>query len=735
MRKIFVLCLLIFIQLAFAKQSFDIVEADHPPIIDGNISADEWDDATWFYDFYQTNPGDNATPGEETEIAISYDKKNIYLLAKIYFKDSSRQRNFHGSRDRIYTSDRMYFYFDTFGSNNQAYYLGCNAYGEQADGLVRQEIDPSIDIYYISRAEMTSYGFSAEIKVPLKSLNYKSGEDVKWGFFFKRHVPDGGEEITAFPVDRNGGNFYDNYAEIVFKNLPEKRNLKLIPSFVNVNSYSKDNKADVKETDSVFEPELNIFFEPNSYITATATINPDFNIVEADGLNINLNDRFPTYYQEKRPFFIEERNPFGSDLNIFHTRNIVNPKWGAKVSGNYGKNSFFALAAEDEDADGGRFNELWEYELDKAYFGFTNYKRQLGEGDSFVRAAGTIRSFDSYENYVGSLDSFWRFNDNLTHELQLVASGNETQEEFTIIVDADTSYVIEDKYRTGFAYSSDLDFNTEKFYLEWEQSGVSKDFQSDLGFMHDSDYQFTGTRIEYHRNAKREEEFFHYLELATTQNFKYDYEFDNLIELYWETMFGFNSRDNYNVWTGFERTMTYKYNQDNWNWYYWLSLEYFPIKELGATFLYVNGKGLYEWGHEADPQPFHKYEPKLFIRPIDQLDIELSYRQHELEEYYIAETLEATAKVQFHRNFWFRAIVQYQDYDLEVNDLKDRSLAFYPMFTYKPNSRTSFYLGASGSEFERKEMYNINDEMLYYTSEDQTDATWFFKISYTFDII
>lgn len=733
MRKIFVLSLLIFMQLAFAKQSFDIQEAGKTPVIDGKISAGEWDSATWFNQFYQTSPGDNADPSEKTEIAISYDKKNLYLMAKVYFADKNRQRNFHGSRDKIYTSDRVYFYFDTFGSNNQAYYLGCNAYGEQADGLTRKDGDPSIDLYYISQAVMTDYGFSLEIQVPLKSLNYKSGDDVKWGFYFVRHIPDGGESISSFPVDREGGSFFNNYAEIYFEHLPEKRNLKLIPSAVYVNSYDKDNKKDEKKTGSDFQPELNIFFEPNSHITATATINPDFNIVEADGVEIDLNNRFPSWYSEKRPFFIEERNPFGTDLNIFHTRNIVNPKWGGKISGNYGKNSFFALAAEDEDSEGGRFSRVWEGQQDETYFGFANYKRQLGEGDSFIRTAGTIRSFNSYENYVGSIDSFWRFSDNLTHELQFVVSGNETEDK----VEIDSTSFYEDKYETGFAYSSDLDFNTENYYLECEQSGVSKDFQADLGFMHDNDYQFTGTRIEYHRNSKREEELFHYFELATTQNFKYDYEFDNLIELYWETMLGFNTRENINVWTGFERSMTYWYNQDNWNWYYWLSLEYFPIKELGASCLLVTGKGLYLWGNEANPQPFHKFEPKLFIRPFDQLDIELIYRRHELEEYYIAETLEANAKIQFHKNFWFRAIVQYRDTEGIYTGENEKSLAVYPLFTFKPNSRTSFYLGSSfddgnGVQWEQIGESENNWELLDF---DKTGATLFAKISYTFDLL
>jgi len=99
----------------------------------------------------------------------------------------------------------------------------------------------------------------------------------------------------------------------------------------------------IRETEFEFEPELNIFYEPNSNLMTTITVNPDFNIIEADGLEIDVNNRFPRFFQEKRPFFIEQANPFYTDINIFHTRNIVDPLIGAKMSGSIGKNNIYLL--------------------------------------------------------------------------------------------------------------------------------------------------------------------------------------------------------------------------------------------------------------------------------------------------------------------------------------------------------------------------------------------------------
>ena len=141
-------------------------------------------------------------------------------------------------------------------------------------------------------------------------IKYKSGKNVSWGGFIKRHIPDGPEEITSFPVRRGGGNFFDNYGIFKFEELPTNQNLKIIPSAIGTYSEGKisfadslGNYQDILNFEKDFEPELNIFYEPNSNLTMTATFNPDFNIIEADGLNVEVNLRYPIYYPEKRPFF------------------------------------------------------------------------------------------------------------------------------------------------------------------------------------------------------------------------------------------------------------------------------------------------------------------------------------------------------------------------------------------------------------------------------------------------
>jgi len=93
-----------------------------------------------------------------------------------------------------------------------------------------------------------------------------------------------------------------------------------------------------------------------SAITVEGTVNPDFSQVESDSFQVEVNQRFPVFYPEKRPFFMEGMGTFelagaGGDSNMrtaVHTRVIVDPLWGAKSSGSAGRATFAMLAAGDE---------------------------------------------------------------------------------------------------------------------------------------------------------------------------------------------------------------------------------------------------------------------------------------------------------------------------------------------------------------------------------------------------
>jgi hypothetical protein len=93
-----------------------------------------------------------------------------------------------------------------------------------------------------------------------------------------------------------------------------------------------------------------------SAITVEGTLNPDFSQVESDAFQVQVNQRYPIFYSEKRPFFMEGMGTFelagaGGDSNMrtaVNTRAIVDPLWGAKSAGTAGRATFALLAAADE---------------------------------------------------------------------------------------------------------------------------------------------------------------------------------------------------------------------------------------------------------------------------------------------------------------------------------------------------------------------------------------------------
>jgi hypothetical protein len=90
-------------------------------------------------------------------------------------------------------------------------------------------------------------------------------------------------------------------------------------------------------------------------ITLDGTINPDFSQVESDAFQVQVNQRFPVFFSEKRPFFMEGMGLF----NIAGTRRqqhahrgahrrIVDPIFGDKLTGTVGKTTFGVLNALDD---------------------------------------------------------------------------------------------------------------------------------------------------------------------------------------------------------------------------------------------------------------------------------------------------------------------------------------------------------------------------------------------------
>ena len=79
-----------------------------------------------------------------------------------------------------------------------------------------------------------------------------------------------------------------------------------------------------------------------------------------------MNERFALFFPEKRPFFLEGIELFGTPQTLVYTRRIVDPKAGAKFTGKFGQLGVAHLTAVDETG------------ADDALFNITRLRRDFG---------------------------------------------------------------------------------------------------------------------------------------------------------------------------------------------------------------------------------------------------------------------------------------------------------------------------------------------------------------------
>ncbi len=149
---------------------------------------------------------------------------------------------------------------------------------------------------------------------------------------------------------------FDRHARLVFDHLTQRRLFEALPSLTYGINQTRAETARWNALDGKADVGLSGKFGITSNITLDGTINPDFSQVESDAFQVEVNQRFPIFFSEKRPFFMEGMGLFnvagtGGDSNMrtaVHTRKIVNPIWGNKVTGTVGKTTFGVLNALDQ---------------------------------------------------------------------------------------------------------------------------------------------------------------------------------------------------------------------------------------------------------------------------------------------------------------------------------------------------------------------------------------------------
>ncbi len=568
--------------------------------IDGNPTEAEWKTAALFKDFIQTGPGNNIAPSRETEALMMYDEKHLYIAFKCW-DEPDKIRATVAKRDSVFGEDNVRVWLDTYNDQRRAYILGWNPLGIQADGIFTEGegADFSVDIVMESKGMIHPWGWTVEVKIPFKSLRYSAGEGKMWGFNAARNIDRFNDEFDAWmPDDRNINGFLIKHGKITgLDEIKAERTLEITPSVTFSETGRRVESNTIPAGRFLHEPikqdyGLNIKYTITPNITLDAAINPDFAEIEADAPVVTANQRFPIFFNEKRPFFLEGAEIFQSPIRVFHSRTIIDPDIAAKLTGKVGKNSFGFLVASDAapgnyDSDSRIDPEVRpfidEYVDKNALFAVLRLKRDVGKENN-IGFFGTMRSFPENRNYLGGFDgrvkldpkSSIRFQAVGTHSRRCffdpffddVANPKQAARNGQICGGAVINGIWElgddediyRRYRTGNALGYQVNYNyAENTKGYWAgASGTTRDYRADVGFNRRTNVN--GTYFGFRRSTKSNPKG-KIIRTNWNNNFNYSFDWDGrLINANYNTnvFFMFQKNTFINFWGGIEREVLYE---------------------------------------------------------------------------------------------------------------------------------------------------------------------------------
>src|ERR1041384_6192915 len=471
-----------------------------PPVIDGKLDDEVWKTAVVLKDFYQIQPGDNLIPENRTEVRLGYDSRFLYIAFHC-FDDPAKVRANIAKRDNIWDDDYVGILFDTFNDQRRAYEFDFNPLGVQADGIWTegQGEDFSLDLVMESKGILTEDGYTIEVALPFKSLRYVAGKDKLWGVHFWRRTKRLNNELDMWiPMDRDKNSWLAQAGHLAgLEGLSTERTLELIPSLTvsetgkrksalpfNALAGTPDPGRFVNEPVKL-DPGITGKYTLTPTVTLDFTVNPDFAQVESDQLVVTANQRFPIFFDEKRPFFLEGIDIFNTQISAVHTRTIVDPDYAVKLTGKVNRNTFGVLLAsdngpgnfsEDDRTNPNVFPGIQRLVDKNASVGILRLKRDVGKSDSFIGFLGTYRRFVDEYNELGGFDGRFRIDKQTTFSWQVF--GTHSRHRFFFPEEGKTR----DSKQNGFIYSIDYNQSGRHFGHEFSMTGRTRYYIADVGF-------------------------------------------------------------------------------------------------------------------------------------------------------------------------------------------------------------------------------------------------------------
>jgi hypothetical protein len=305
---------------------------DESIVVDGAMDEGAWQKAAPATNFLQRDPDNGDAATERTEVRIVYDGERIILGVICHDSEPHRLLGNQMQRDQSFEADdRFMFAIDPFYDGRTGYFFEINPSGAMGDGLITGptggddfggEMEKSWDGIWLARVRKTDIGWTAEIEIPFKTVNFNPDTDT-WGANFQRTVKRKNEESLWTGWLRDEGLTRMSNAGRIngINGISQGIGLDLRPYVLGAGASAPGRGRPATTGD--FDIGIDGFYNLTPALKANFTINTDFAETEVDERRTNLT-RFPLFFEEKREFFLDGSNffEFTGDENPFYSRRI-----------------------------------------------------------------------------------------------------------------------------------------------------------------------------------------------------------------------------------------------------------------------------------------------------------------------------------------------------------------------------------------------------------------------------
>ncbi len=341
-------------------RDFHVYRTTSKIVLDGKLEEEAWRTQDSANTFYLNSPNDTAAVISQTLVKMVFDDKFIYIGARMW--DTTQRPFVVQSLRRDWGfggNDNFSVYFDTYDDKTNGFTFGTTPFGVQREGTVffGQNVAEEWDNVWYLESNQDSLGWTAEFKVPFKSIRYDK-KLKRWNVHFLRHDLKNNQVSTWNFVPRQFGASNFSYSGKIHweDSLPKPgANISIIPYVAAraVRFYDDDSEEDNEQTDFQAGGDVKIGLGPA--MNLDLTFNPNFAQVEVDVQQTNLN-RFELFFPERRQFFLENADLFSRfgypNSRVFFSRRIGLQKpiiAGFRLSGKLNENLRIGLLNMQED--------------------------------------------------------------------------------------------------------------------------------------------------------------------------------------------------------------------------------------------------------------------------------------------------------------------------------------------------------------------------------------------------